>query len=41
MGSQRVESGESRDDISSLMEYQDVVTAHEDRFLPDALQEDM
>jgi nucleoside-diphosphate-sugar epimerase len=42
IGSQRVDfEGGVRDAISSLVEYQDVVTAHEDRFLPDALQEDV
>ena len=42
IGSQRVDfEGGVRDAISSLVAYQDVVTAHEDRFLPDALQEDV
>ncbi|WP_254822908.1 NAD-dependent epimerase/dehydratase family protein [Haloglomus halophilum] len=42
IGNQRVDfEGGVRDAISSLVEYQDVVKAHEDRFLPDALQEDM
>jgi UDP-sulfoquinovose synthase len=42
IGKQRVDfEGGVRDAISSLVEYQDVVTAHEDRFLPDALQEDI
>ena len=42
IGSQRVDfEGGVRDAISSLIEYQDVVKAHEDRFLPDALQEDV
>jgi len=39
---QRVDfEGGVRDAIGSLVEYQDVVMAHEDRFLPDALQEDV
>lgn len=42
IGDQRVDfEGGVRDAISSLVEYQDVVKAHEDRFLPDALQEDV
>jgi NAD dependent epimerase/dehydratase family. len=42
IGKQRVDfEGGVRDAISSLVEYQDVVKAHEDRFLPDALQEDV
>jgi nucleoside-diphosphate-sugar epimerase len=42
IGSQRVDfEGGVRDAISSLVEYQDVVKAHEDRFLPDALQEEV
>jgi UDP-sulfoquinovose synthase len=39
---QRVDfEGGVRDAINELVEYQDVVKAHEDRFLPDALQEDV
>jgi hypothetical protein len=42
IGDQRVDfEGGVRDAISSLVEYQDVVKAHEDRFLPDALQADV
>jgi UDP-sulfoquinovose synthase len=42
IGDQRVDfEGGVRDAVSSLVEYQDVVKAHEDRFLPDALQEDI
>jgi hypothetical protein len=42
IGSQRVDfEGGVRDAISSLVEYRGVLKAHEDRFLPDALQEDV
>ena len=42
IGSQRVDfEGGVRDAISSLVEYQGVVKTHEDRFLPDALQENV
>jgi UDP-sulfoquinovose synthase len=42
IGDQRVDfEGGVRDAVSSLVEYQDVVKAHEDRFLPGALQEDV
>ena len=42
IGHQRVDFEQGvRDAVSALVDYQDVVTAHEDRFLPDALQEDV
>jgi hypothetical protein len=42
IGPQRVDfEGGDRDAICSLAEHQDVVRAHEDRFLPDALQEEV
>jgi hypothetical protein len=40
IGEQRATFADGVDDIlSTLVRYRDTITAHEDRFLPDALQE--